>query len=54
MRAVVQRVKRASVSVEERIVGEIEQGFLVLLGIGPEDGEAQVTQLRKAGTSARL
>ncbi|GLV58438.1 D-aminoacyl-tRNA deacylase [Dictyobacter sp. S3.2.2.5] len=45
MRAVVQRVKQASVSVEGQIVGAIEQGFLVLLGIGHEDGEAQVAQM---------
>ena len=43
MRAVVQRVKSAEVSVEGRIKGSIGQGFLVLLGIensdSPEDGE---------------
>ena len=37
MKLVIQRVKHASVEVEKQIVGEIEQGFLVLLGIGPED-----------------
>ena len=37
MRLVVQRVKKASVEVENKIVGRIEQGFLVLLGVGPED-----------------
>ena len=34
MRAVVQRVTRASVKVEEQIVGAIEHGLLVLLGVG--------------------
>ena len=34
MRAVVQRVSQASVMVEEQIVGAIEQGLLVLLGVG--------------------
>ena len=39
MKLVVQRVKRASVEVEKEIVGKIEKGFLVLLGVGPEDTE---------------
>jgi D-aminoacyl-tRNA deacylase len=37
MRAVVQRVKKASVEVEGRVVGQIERGVLVLLGIGKGD-----------------
>ncbi|MCR5758035.1 MAG: D-tyrosyl-tRNA(Tyr) deacylase [Selenomonas sp.] len=37
MKAVVTRVKSASVTIEGRINGAIEQGFLVLLGVGPED-----------------
>lgn len=37
MRAVVQRVKKASVSVTEGIVGEIGSGLVVLLGIGRQD-----------------
>ena len=39
MRAVVQRVKWAKVEVEERIVGEINQGVLIFLGIGEGDLE---------------
>ncbi len=39
MRSVVQRVKRAVVTVNEVIVGEISTGLLVLLGFRPEDGE---------------
>lgn len=45
MRAVVQRVSRASVVVDDQVVGSIGHGFLVLLGIGPEDAEPQVKQL---------
>ena len=45
MRALVQRVSRASVTVDEQIVGQIEHGFLILLGIGQGDSEAQVKQL---------
>ena len=37
MKLVIQRVKRASVEVENKIVARIGQGFLVLLGVGPED-----------------
>ncbi len=39
MRAVVQRVRRASVSVGGRVVGAIGPGLLVLLGVGQADGE---------------
>ncbi len=39
MRAVVQRVRRASVSVGGRVVGGIGPGLLVLLGVGQADGE---------------
>ena len=45
MRAVVTRVSQASVSIDGATVGQIEQGFLVLLGIAPEDTEAQAEKL---------
>lgn len=45
MRALLQRVSHASVTVDEQIVGQIEQGLLVLLGVGQGDGEAQVKTL---------
>jgi D-tyrosyl-tRNA(Tyr) deacylase len=37
MRAVVQRVTRASVTVEDEVVGEIENGLVVLLGVARDD-----------------
>lgn len=37
MRAVVTRVRRASVTIGDKVNGAIEQGFLVLLGVGPND-----------------
>ncbi|MCX7044865.1 MAG: D-aminoacyl-tRNA deacylase [Candidatus Sumerlaeota bacterium] len=37
MRAVIQRVSRASVTVEGRVTGRIERGFLILAGIAAED-----------------
>jgi len=39
MRSVVQRVKRAEVSVNGQLVGKISAGLLVLLGFRPDDGE---------------
>ena len=45
MRALLQRVSRASVTVDKQIVGQIGQGLLVLLGIGQQDSEVQVKTL---------
>ncbi len=42
MRAVVQRVSEASVTVDGAVVGTVGRGFLVLLGVGPGDGPAEV------------
>jgi len=40
MKVVIQRVKRASVTVDGEVTGAINQGLLVLVGIAPEDNEA--------------
>lgn len=45
MRAVLQRVAHAKVSVDGRTTGEIENGFLILLGVAPEDTEEQARYL---------
>lgn len=45
MRAVLQRVSEASVTVGERVVGEIGAGFLILLGVEHEDGPADIEWL---------
>lgn len=45
MRAVLQRVREASVTVEGRTVGAIGPGLLVLLGVGRGDGEAEAVAL---------
>ncbi len=47
MKIVVQRVKNAQVQVEEKIVGKIEKGFLVLLGVTHTDTKEQVDYLVK-------
>ncbi len=41
MRAVVTRVNSASVTIENQVAGSIGKGFLILLGVGPEDTEEQ-------------
>ena len=52
MRAVVQRVARASVAVDSRIEGEIGAGLLVLLGVA--EGDVDDDAARLAGKVARL
>lgn len=42
MRAVVQRVSRAAVSVDGQMTGRIQRGLLVFLGVGKEDSQADV------------
>ncbi len=45
MRALLQRVSQASVTVNEQVVGQIGRGLLVLLGVGQGDSEVQVKTL---------
>lgn len=45
MRAVVTRVSRASVSIDGQVSGQIGRGFLVLLGVGPQDTEEVAQKL---------
>ena len=45
MRAVVTRVKSASVEIEGKINGEIGRGYLILLGVGPNDSEETAVKL---------
>lgn len=45
MRALVQRVTQASVTVEGEVIGKIGKGFLVLLGVGHDDTEEQAQKL---------
>jgi len=54
MRAVVQRVSRASVKVNGELTGEIAQGLLVLLGVGHEDGESDVIYLAEKIAGLRI
>ena len=45
MKFVIQRVSRASVSVDGAVIGKINKGFLVLIGIGAEDGKKEADLL---------
>jgi len=54
MRAVVQRVSRASVTVDAEVTGRIGPGLLVYLGIGPHDGDAEVEWLTKKVAELRI
>lgn len=54
MRAVVQRVSSASVTVDGEIVGRIDCGFLVLLGVGVDDLEADSVMLAEKIAGLRV
>lgn len=54
MRAVLQRVRRASVKVEGETVGEIAGGLLVLLGIARDDAEQDASYLLEKIISLRI
>jgi D-aminoacyl-tRNA deacylase len=54
MRAVVQRVLRAKVSVDGKITGEIERGMLVLLGVGANDAEQDADYLAEKILGLRI
>ncbi len=54
MRVVVQRCLEASVSIDGSIVGQIDQGLLVLLGIGPTDAEREVQWMCKKLSQLRI
>lgn len=54
MRAVIQRVRRASVTVDGERIGAIETGVLVLLGVAPEDTEADGAWLASKIANLRI
>ena len=54
MRAVVTRVASAAVAIEGRTVGTIDRGFLVLLGVGPEDTQAVCDKLAEKVCNLRV
>ena len=54
MRVVVQRVKKATVEIEGQVVGDIQNGLLVLLGIEHEDGQDDAKYLIQKLTQLRI
>ncbi len=54
MRAVVTRVNSASVTIDGQVEGAIEKGFLILLGVGPEDTEAVCDKLAEKICNLRI
>ena len=54
MKAVIQRVAHASVIVDEQVIGAIDQGFLVLLGVGTEDTKEDVDRIVKKMAGLRI
>ncbi|KRO18167.1 D-aminoacyl-tRNA deacylase [Lacticaseibacillus saniviri] len=54
MRVVVQRVSEAAVKIDQETVGEIKQGFMLLVGVGPDDTMTDVNYLVRKITNLRV
>jgi D-tyrosyl-tRNA(Tyr) deacylase len=54
MRAVIQRVSKASVSVEDKILSEIGQGLVVLLAVGAEDNRSDIDYIVDKTVNLRI
>ena len=54
MRVVIQRVREGRVSVDGETIAEIGTGLVILIGIGPEDGEPQATYLAEKIANLRI
>ena len=54
MRAVIQRVSRASVTVDNKVVGQIQTGFLILLGVVEDDTQDDVAWLAAKVSGLRV
>ena len=54
MRAVLTRVKSASVTIDGNVVGKIGRGFLILLGVGPNDTEKECRYLAEKALGLRI
>ena len=54
MRVVVQRVEKGKVTIDDHTVAEIGHGVVILLGIGPDDGEEQARNLAEKIANLRI
>ena len=54
MRAILTRVKSASVTIDGEVVGKIGKGFLILLGVGPNDTERECRYLAEKALGLRI
>ena len=54
MRAVLTRVNSASVTIDGEVVGSIGKGFLILLGVGPQDTEKECRYLAEKALGLRV
>lgn len=54
MRALIQRVSKASVTVEDKVISQIGKGLVILLGVGHDDGEEQVSLLAEKIANLRI
>ena len=54
MKAVIQRVSEADVSIDGQIVGAIKQGYMVLLGVARDDTEKDIEKLSRKMISLRI
>ena len=54
MRFVIQRVKEASVQVEQEVIGEIKKGYLVLIGVSDSDTEQVADRMIKKMIGLRI
>src|SRR5579864_2209733 len=54
MRALLQRVRKASVTIDGKIAGEIGRGLCILLGVGPDDSEETARTLAAKSAELRI
>lgn len=54
MKFVIQRVSKASVTVEDKVIGKINQGFLVLIGVGMQDSKEEADKLIRKMIGLRI
>ena len=54
MKIVIQRVKRASVSIDSKLYNQIQQGLLLLVGVAPDDAQEDVAYAVRKITNMRI